>query len=226
MQDLEIWGGVGQVSLTWSRHSTSRAATNSNLFGTGHYWRHNYQWELADAGKDAQGRQVLSLAMPDGGVYRFTNTGAAQWTGTVGCMGTLSGQWGTGSQMVYRDANRFRYTFVSQAAGSQASALVSFLLTSFLDAQNNRYQLEYTGGLLSKVTEPGCRSLSVNYRTFSAKAATSPDSVFPSQVGWSDLATPASNPAAGQWIGEKGKVPVPGASLRAREEGRMVRREY
>ena len=180
VQDLEIWGGVGQVPLTWSRHSTSRAVTNSNLFGTGHYWRHNFQWELTDAGKDTQGRQVVSMAMPDGGVYRFTNTGAAEWTGTVGCPGGLSGQWMGGSQMVYRDANGFRYTFVSQTPGSQAGTLVSFLLSSFLDAQDNKYQLEYSSGLLSKVTEPGGRSVSITYRTFSAKAATSSDSVFPS----------------------------------------------
>jgi RHS repeat-associated protein len=46
VNDLQIWGGVGHHQLLWSRHGSSRAVRQSDWFGQGHYWRHNYQWDL------------------------------------------------------------------------------------------------------------------------------------------------------------------------------------
>lgn len=44
IQDLQIWGSVGDEAMLWTRYANSRAVSGANLFGMGHYWRHGYQW--------------------------------------------------------------------------------------------------------------------------------------------------------------------------------------
>jgi hypothetical protein len=71
VDDLEIWGSPGQLGMTWSRHSNSRAVGGGSLFGLAHYWRHSFQWELSAASSDSQGRRRMTLIYPDGAQFNF-----------------------------------------------------------------------------------------------------------------------------------------------------------
>ena len=51
--DLQVWGGVGQHALAWTRHAHSRSnPTSRETFGQAHNWRHGYQWQMASAGTE------------------------------------------------------------------------------------------------------------------------------------------------------------------------------
>ena len=89
VNDLQIWGGVGHHQLHWSRHASSRAVNTSDLFGQGHYWRHNYQWYLNSAQTDSLGRKQISIIEPTGGVWFFTQVSPTQWSGAASCTSQL-----------------------------------------------------------------------------------------------------------------------------------------
>src|SRR6266436_7811630 len=67
--DLEVWGGVGEHQLKWTRWANSRYIAGPKYFGQGQNWRHSYQWELADAGTDSSGRALLDVFHPNGWIY-------------------------------------------------------------------------------------------------------------------------------------------------------------
>jgi hypothetical protein len=73
LEDIAISGGVGNHQLKWERFGGSRTVFAGKPFGTGHSWRHSYQWELVSAGKSGYSNLYLfDLYHPDGSVNRFT----------------------------------------------------------------------------------------------------------------------------------------------------------
>jgi YD repeat-containing protein len=83
IEDLKIWGGVGEHQLVWKRWAHSRTTSSGvRSFGTGHNWRHGYQWEMTDI-TGYEGQQVWiynedgnreSLTYPDGTVVGYDYT--------------------------------------------------------------------------------------------------------------------------------------------------------
>ena len=66
LDDLALWGGVGQHRLTWTRWANSRATSGALLLGWGHNWRHGYQWDISDTTADTNGQARLVVIHPDG----------------------------------------------------------------------------------------------------------------------------------------------------------------
>ena len=183
VNDLQVWGGVGNHQLLWSRHASSRALGNADFFGQGHYWRHNYQWDLVSAGTDKQKRKLLSLTEPIGNTWIFTQTGTSEWTSQRGCPGKLIVQ---GSDLVYQNAEGYRYRFSPLASGKT----VSWVLADFRDDAGNTYRLDYNASRqLLKVREPAGRFLQLSYTTV--------DQTRGSMVTLAKLSTA---PQPGQWI--------------------------
>ena len=71
VKDLEVWGGVGEHQLVFSRHYNGRFNSGSSQYFGVNNWRHSYQWEMADNGND------LDIFYPDGTRNKFSEPAAA-----------------------------------------------------------------------------------------------------------------------------------------------------
>ena len=159
IQDLQIWGAVGDEAMIWTRYANSRAVSGVNLFGMGHYWRHGYQWELTDFGRDSQLRAQMRLIYPDGTSSVFTALEGGIW----GSNGTLTDrliQRGDGFVLLRQSGSEFRFSKI------KVGATELFQLREFSDAFGNIFSVEYNRSReISKVIEPAGRFFSVNYQT-------------------------------------------------------------
>ncbi len=154
--DLSVAGAVGQRGLFWARSTTSRTSQKENLFGLGHNWAHNWQWEMADAGKDSQGRSVLSVRLPGGWVHRFTETIPGQWWPAPSVRHRLTS---TGDLFVvqHQDGGEVSFTRSRTPLGD------TFVPTVLTDVVGNVSKLTWENGRLVQVTEPGGRWLKISY---------------------------------------------------------------
>lgn len=74
VNDLEIWGGVGEHQLFWKRYSNSRNILKAkHHLGKGHHWRFSYQWEMSE-----QTPTSINLIYPDGSKAAFTLVNSTQ----------------------------------------------------------------------------------------------------------------------------------------------------
>ncbi|MES2309690.1 MAG: RHS repeat-associated core domain-containing protein [Verrucomicrobiota bacterium] len=185
--DLQVWGGVGELPLEWNRHANSRAVAGSQLFGMGHYWRHEYQWDFYVTANDSSGRARRGVITPEGATWVFTQIDPNTWVGPVGCELKLVP---SGNDFTLLTKNSFRYFFKQSISGTN----ISYLMTEFYDAQSNKYTLTYnTANQVTSVVEPAGRSLKVTYITKSAN-----------KVDFTDLGKLAAVPATGAWT----EIPV------------------
>jgi RHS repeat-associated protein len=159
IQDLQIWGAVGDEAMSWTRYANSRAVSGTNLFGMGHYWRHGYQWELTEFGRDSQLRTQMRLVYPDGTNAVFTALEGGVW----GSNGTLTDRLvkrGDDFILLRQSGSEFRFS------KTKVGTAELFQLRNFLDASGNTFSVEYSRGReISKVIEPAGRFFSVNYQT-------------------------------------------------------------
>jgi hypothetical protein len=112
MRDLEVWGGVGQHQLAWSRHSFSRGNSGTKRFGNAHAWRHSYQWELVSAGTG-----LFDVYYPAGTVSRFTEIQSGVWSGIASCPDHLTQQ-GSNDFFLQRGRRSFPFREVHLRAKS------------------------------------------------------------------------------------------------------------
>src|SRR5688572_13163538 len=42
VQDLEVWGGVGEMPLVWKRYGNSRFGFFNNPYGNAHFWTSSF----------------------------------------------------------------------------------------------------------------------------------------------------------------------------------------
>ena len=49
VEDLKVWGSIGEQPLVWARYYNSRAVISNNIFGNNQTWRHGYEWETSVA---------------------------------------------------------------------------------------------------------------------------------------------------------------------------------
>ena len=183
VDDLQIWGAVGNYPMVWSRHSNSRAVPGASLFGTAHYWRHSFQWELSATSKDASGRARMTLVFPDGATFTYTEVAPNLWS-----IGGTSADFlkRTDSGFVLQTKDSYRYNFKVFPSGTS----FYYLLTEVLDPSGNRFALEYDSSRrLVSVREPGGRFFQVSYSTLTGNKLTP-----------ATLATLGSKPASGSWI--------------------------
>jgi YD repeat-containing protein len=152
--DLEVWGGVGEHRLAWERYSNTRFVPGGNFFGYGHQWRHRYQWEVNEAGRDGQNRLLLDVISPEGEVHRYTKINSSQWVPVVGIGDRMSEN---GVELTLQKSSGYRYVF--RRVGGK------YRLERFRDTQQNEYRLSYDGnGRMVRVSEPAGRYLQVSYQ--------------------------------------------------------------
>jgi RHS repeat-associated protein len=162
--DIVVAGAVGQRGLTWDRCATSRTSLKEALFGLGHNWAHNWQWEMVDAGQDSQGRAVLSVRLPGGWVHRFTQTSPEQWWPEPSANFRLVAQ-GDDFTILHHDGGEVHFTRSHTAQGD------TYTLRNISDAAGNVSTLTWDGGRLIQVTEPAGRWLKISYASISAPNA-------------------------------------------------------
>ena len=189
IRDLEVFGGVGEHQLNWTRVGHSRLADGARWFGDGHIWRHSYQYEMVKNGTNPQ------ITYPDGTVHIYVPNGS-NWTPAASNPDLLTG---SGSNFYLQRANGFTYHFVKLTSGS---GQVSYQLQNFTDSFGNNYLLTYdANGRLTLVTEPAGRWLRITYQdvtvnqdqftTLYAQASTPP-------AGWNTVTV--SNPTAFRYL--------------------------
>ncbi len=182
VDDLQIWGAVGSIPMTWSRHSNSRAVGGSSLFGMAHYWRHAFQYELAPTSLDAQGRRQVTLIYPTGSQFTFVEIGSGEWASVGALTDKLTGN---GENFTLRQKSGESCYFRKVQVGTS----FVYLMDTMRDVTGNVYRFLYNSSRqLIRVTEPGGRYFSLNYTTLSGNKLTP-----------STLATLASVPAPGEW---------------------------
>ncbi len=182
--DLDVWGAVGSKPFNLTRWSNSRAVSGASVFGQGHYFRHNFQWELAATTADSTGRARVIVAYPNGAQYTFTQIDPVVWRTTSSATDVLQST-ADGLALVQADGSRCVFT-ATVVAGKPST----YTLTSLVDPYGLRTSLTYNAAKqLFRVTEPAGRTLTFAYVTRSVNA-----------VDFSTLATVASKPAAGAWL--------------------------
>jgi RHS repeat-associated protein len=162
--DIVVAGAVGQRGLTWDRCATSRTSLKEALFGLGHNWAHNWQWEMVDAGQDSQGRAVLSVRLPGGWVHRFTQTSPNIWWPEPSSRFRLSSQ-GDDFTIRHQDGGEVRFSRSHNSLGD------TFTPREISDAAGIVSKLTWENGRLVQVTEPAGRWLKISYVSMSAPKA-------------------------------------------------------
>jgi RHS repeat-associated protein len=182
--DLDVWGAVGSKPFNLTRWSNSRAVSGASVFGQGHYFRHNFQWELAATTADTTGRAQVIVAYPNGAQYTFTQIDPVVWRTTSSATDVLQAT-AEGLALVQADGSRCVFT-ATVVAGKPST----YVLTAMVDPYGLRTSLTYNAAKqLFRVTEPAGRTLTFAYVTRSVNA-----------VDFSTLATVATAPAAGAWL--------------------------
>ncbi len=164
-RDLAVAGAVGQHGLGWQRYGNSRTTGATLLFGSGHNWSHNWQWELVEAAPDDQGRAALAVHEPAGAVHRFIATAPGAWQPEAAI-----------SQEIVSDGTTFRLLlsgggevrFVRQDGGRKKPI---YQLQEMLDDAGNRWTLAWQDGRLAQVNEPAGRWLKISYTALAAHGA-------------------------------------------------------
>lgn len=157
-EDLKVWGGAGSHQLAFNRYSTSRGTTGSGLFGTGHYIKHEYLWNMVDGGVSAGGEPILTVHHPDGSRYSFTYVGSGIYAGPAMATERLV-QNGDLINLERSDGYRFEFEKLYLTNGTHY-----YQLQRFLDEHDNTYSLTYDSARrFKRVTEPAGRYIEVTY---------------------------------------------------------------
>lgn len=164
-RDLTVAGAVGQHGLSWQRFGNSRRTGATLWFGSGHNWSHNWQWEMVDAGRDDQGRAVLTVYEPEGAVHRFLETASGRWQPEAAISEEIVSE---GAAFHLLKSGGREVHFARKTSGKKTV----YQLQAVLDDTGNRWTFEWQKGRLVQVNEPAGRWLKISYAMLSAPAAT------------------------------------------------------
>jgi len=161
IDDLEVWGGVGEHQLVWRRYANSRFTNTVTTFGNGNNWRHSYQWEMSVATTDVYGPYKIEIYYPTGAhnsFYRTVSPGSTyESTPNISDILTLNAAQDT---FTLQQADGFQYIFSKVVV----VGVTRWRLSQFLDTQQNVYSFTYnSSNQLTRITEPGGRYLSITY---------------------------------------------------------------
>jgi YD repeat-containing protein len=159
VQDLEIWGGPGEIPLKWTRYGNSRGGDFKHRIGTAYFWNYSFNYTMLDEGPNDQGHDQVSIHYPQGGKNTFTQDtiNPNVWLPEAGI-----------DKILFQDANNFflqfanghRYRFEKLTDTSRG---IYYQLQDFRDIFQNLYTLTYENRLLKKVTEPAGRYFEIYY---------------------------------------------------------------
>lgn len=153
IRDLEIWGGVGEVSLVWMRYYNSREFKN---------WSYSFQYSMADGGFDNYGQAQVVIYYPErpvfGEYYTQSTDNSDLWLPLPGIGKRIFQQ---GNNYFLQMSNGFRYRF--EKLNTQTGDAY-YQLQDFRDTYQNLYKLTYNSKRqLKRVIEPAGRYLEITY---------------------------------------------------------------
>ena len=146
------------IPMKWQRIANSRDRNITAIFGDAHNWRHNWQWEMFDAGPNAQGQAQLSVLLPDGEDILFTEASANTWSPPDGVDKQLF-QHGNNFLFQYANGQRCRFQKLSDNT-------IFYQMQEIRDPEQNLFVLTYESApphRLLRVTEPAGRFFDISY---------------------------------------------------------------
>ncbi|MES2996126.1 MAG: hypothetical protein V4733_04875 [Verrucomicrobiota bacterium] len=194
--DLMVWGGVGGHELSFQRLCHTRSTGGRHWFGSAND-RHNYQWEMVDAGVDTSGRARVRIYYPGGQTFVFTQIGPTVWSPQASVADTMTQ---TGNEFFLKRQGGMvcRFQKFQNVGGGWY-----YQMTDFADTQGNTYVFAYDPvdtQKLIKVTEPGGRSVRISYgtQTISTAIRLAKITAVPPNNTWSSITLPI--PAAFRYL--------------------------
>jgi RHS repeat-associated protein len=157
-KDITVAGAGAELGLSWQRYGSSRTSKLENLFGLGHNWAHNWQWEMVSVGKDINRREIISVRYPNGMIYRFIQTSPGEWLSTSSARHRIVSK-GDIFTLLPRGGAEVKFRRRQSGRGN------IFTLETLSDTKGNIYKLTYSGNSLVKVSEPAGRWLKIEYKT-------------------------------------------------------------
>ncbi|HRP31478.1 MAG TPA: RHS repeat-associated core domain-containing protein [Agriterribacter sp.] len=167
IQDLQVWGSIGERPLTWMRYGNSRYVTLVNAFGNAHSWNHSYNFTMSDQAPvstgvppNSNGKAQLFIHYPEGGSNIFIPdpNNPSVWLPLGGVNKRLFQQ---GDHFYLQMADGFRYHFEKLTIGASR---FHYQLQDFTDSYQNRFTLSYdVNHRLVHITEPAGRFLEITY---------------------------------------------------------------
>lgn len=154
VRDLVVAGSVYRGGFGVTRHATSRTQGIARLFGEGHNWAHQWQWELALLG--ATGSRKALIREPAGWVHVFTESTAGAWTPAP-----------DGRHQLWEESGSFRLLKSSGEdlifESAKGGTATEFRLAAITDEAGNTCRLDWRAGRLHRITEPAGRWLEFEY---------------------------------------------------------------
>ncbi len=168
VSDLVEPGAAGSYGLVWSRVSTSRYVPISGEpgpFGEGGSWHHSFQWRLI-LPDPSDVPQVYTIHYPDGGVVEFSSANQSLVDPTNN-NATVTDSYLRGPKGVQDRFNPSNMRLLMSDGGAVTFAMTGgggYRAASIDDPYHARTLLTYdTDGKLATITEPGGRSLTINF---------------------------------------------------------------
>lgn len=166
IKDLQVWGGVGEHQLNFTRYGNSRDSKIKNYFGSAHRWSFSYDFSMFYNGVSREGQPKLIVYYPEGGSNIFTQASydSTWWLSVSGVKNHL---FRDGNNFYLKRPNGFRYRF-EKLTSSKGDY---FRLQDFKDSHQNLYTLKYDdNNRLIQIKEPAGRYLQINYGTVNSNA--------------------------------------------------------
>ncbi|HEX5153589.1 MAG TPA: RHS repeat-associated core domain-containing protein [Parafilimonas sp.] len=157
--DLQVWGSVGQVPLTWIRYGNSRHGNFKPYFGDAFGWNFSFNYNMHNNGVDGLGRKQIQVHFPEGGENTFAQdaTDTSLW---IPHPGQYNRVFQNGNIFIMQTARGWRYRFEKFSVNGNPY----YQLQSITDQYQNTDTLIYNKQKkLIKVQEPAGRFLQVFY---------------------------------------------------------------
>lgn len=189
IDDLTVAGAARGI-LLWARHHNTVPREGKEYFGFSASWRHNWQYDLLERIIPGQANPSYTFINPAGARHYFQPNMQGGWSGTSTWFETLE-KTADGFDLTNTKNTRLHFVRYKKPNGYN-----DYRLERITDPQGLDTHLVYNSqGLLSKVTEPAGRSLTIVYKDvpydtgrFDQQMATIPNA--PTQGQWIDLPMP------------------------------------
>lgn len=162
--DLELFGGIGEEKLSFSRLTTSRyTPAIPTPLGTGGSWRHSYYWNIVPNGTDpTTGNEIIHVDYPDAteqDFHKATNTDL-YLTGVSATQERIE-QLSSDPMQYYLWFPDGKHIWFKKIVNGSTT---TFQTQGFYDKYNNLYSFTLDSkNRVTRVTEPGGRYINITY---------------------------------------------------------------
>ncbi|MCZ2342760.1 MAG: hypothetical protein LC104_13370, partial [Bacteroidales bacterium] len=161
IEDIEVWGGVGEIPLKFTRTTTSRYMGGvPTPFASSGNWRHNWQWHIVYGGTNGIGQEIVNVYYPDGRNELFSNasTNSTFLTALSKVQDRIEKTTSTDYNLLFPDGSKLYFS----KSGSGTATL--YTPHGMNDSHGQWYPFTQDGkGRIVRVAEPGGRYLEFQY---------------------------------------------------------------